>query len=122
MCVICMFMYTERFIISVTAQSSQQVGNSLRLDCTVTDLISDSNMLEIVWTDTSNIILRRISVTSTTAMDSLPVYTDSYTITQLTTSDQGREIQCIANSINPPVAENGSIILNVTGKYICDRI
>ena len=109
-------MYTERFIISITAQSAQQVGNSLTLDCTVTDIISGSNMVEIVWTDNSNIILRRINVTLTATMGSLPVYTDSYTITQLTTSDQGREIQCIASRTDPPVTDSGSIILSVTGK------
>ena len=111
-----MFMYTERFVISVTAQNAQQVGNSLTLDCTVTELINGSNMVEIVWTDNSNIILRRINVTSTTTMGSLPVFTDSYTIAQLTTSDQFREIQCIANRTNPLVTNSGSIILNVTGK------
>ena len=109
-------MYTERFIISVTAQNSQQVGNSLTLDCTVTEVISGSNVVEIVWTDNSNAILRRINVTSTTAMGNLPVYTDSYIITQLTTSDQGREIQCIANRRDPPVTDSGSIILSITGK------
>ena len=107
---------TEHFIISVTAQSPQQVGNLLTLDCTVTEVISGSNMVEIVWTDNSNIILKRINVTSTATMGSLPVYTDSYTITQLTTSDQGREVQCIASRTDPPVMDSGSIILSITGK------
>ena len=107
---------TERFIISLTAQSPQQVGKSLTLDCNVTEVISGSNMVEIVWTDNSNIILRRINVTSTATMGSLPVFTDSYTITQLTTSDQGREIQCVANRTDPPVTDSGNIILSVTGK------
>ena len=109
------FTYTERFIISVTAQNAQQVGNSLTLDCTVTEVVVGSNVLEIVWTNDNN-TLRRINVTSTATMGSLPVYTDSYTIIQLTTSDQGREIQCIADRIDPPVTDSGSIILSVTGK------
>ena len=44
------------------------------------------------------------------------VYTDTYTITQLTTSDHGRVIQCIANRTDPPVMDNSIIILNVVGK------
>ena len=68
-----------------------------------------------MWTDNSNVILQRINATST-IIDSLPVYTDSYTISQLTTSDEGRKIQCTANSIDTPVMDSGSIILDVFGK------
>ena len=51
-----------------------------------------------------------------TVMDGSSVYNDSYTITQLTTSDHGRMIQCIANGTNPPVMDSSSIILSVNGK------
>ena len=72
-----------------------------------------------MWTDNNNLMLRRINVTST-IIGSLPVYTDSYAISQLTTSDEGRVIQCTANSINPPVMDSGNIILDVFGKLkIC---
>ena len=47
---------------------------------------------------------------------SLPVYTDSFMITLLTTSDHNRVIQCIANSLDPPVMDSSVITLNVTGK------
>ena len=70
-----------------------------------------------MWTDNNNAILKRINATST-IIDGLPVYTDSYTISQLTTGDQGRKIQCTANSIDPPVMDSGNIILNVFGKLL----
>ena len=51
-----------------------------------------------------------------TVMNGSSVYTDSYTITQLTTSDQGRVIQCIANRTNPPAMDSSNITLSVNGK------
>ena len=106
----------DRFRINVTASGVQQVGNSLTLNCIIIDLVSGSNnLLEIVWTDNNNTVLRRSNVTSTIP-DSLPVYTDSYTIMQLTTSDESRMIRCTANSIDSPVMESGNIILDVFGK------
>ena len=104
-------------MINLTAHNAQQVGNSLTLKCTITEFISASNTLEILWTD-SIATLKRTNVTSTGTSGLLPVYTDSYTITQLTTSDHGREIQCIANKIDPPVMDSAVIILNVTGKNL----
>ena len=108
-------MYTGRFRVNVTARDAQLVGSSLTLDCTIIELASGSNTLEIVWTDNGG-TLRRTNVTSSRMEGSLPVYTDSFMITQLTTSDHNREIQCIASRTNPPVMDTGAIILNVTGK------
>ena len=105
-------------MIIVSAHNAQQVGSSLTLECTINEFVNGSNTLEIVWTD-SIATLKRTNVTSTGTRSLLPVYMDSYTITQLSTSDQGREIQCIANKIDPPVMDSGVIILNVTGKQFC---
>ena len=90
------------------------MGSSLTLDCTVTEAMNgSSNSLEIVWTS-NNRILKTTNSTPTTS-GSLLVYTDSYIISQLNTSDQGRVIQCIANRAS--ITENSSITLNVTGKF-----
>ena len=111
----CLQFCLARFTVTVTTRNAQQVGSSLTLDCTLTEAMSGSNsLLEIVWTS-NNRILKRTSSTPTTSGSSL-VYTDSYTISQLNTSDQGRVIQCIANRTSPPVTDSGSIVLNITGK------
>ena len=107
--------YTARFRVNVTAREAQQVGSPLTLDCTIIELVSASNALEIVWSDNSG-ILRSTIVTSSRMEGSLPVYTDSFMITRLTTSDHNRVIQCIASRTNPPVMDTGAIILNVSGK------
>ena len=91
------------------------MGSSLILDCTITDMSNNTNSLEIVWI-TNNMMLQRTNVVPT-VIDSLPVYIDSYTISLLTTSDQGRVVECMANSTNPPVIDSNVIMLNVTSKF-----
>ena len=109
--------YIAPFQINIIGRSTQQVGSSLTLDCTITDMGNNTNSLEIVWI-TNNMILQR-TIVMPTVINNLPVYTDSYTISLLTTSDQGRMIQCMANSTNPPVIDSGNVMLNITGKFIC---
>ena len=106
-----MFSCLAPFEINVTAQNMQQVGITLTLDCSIKDIDVTNSSLEIVWI-TNTTILQRTNVTS----NGSSVYTDSYTITQLTTGDHGRVIQCIANRTTPPVIDSSNIILNVIGK------
>ena len=61
--------------------------------------------------------LKRINDVSSTMSNSL-VYTDSYTISQLSTTDDDRVIQCeVVINTNPPVMANYSITLDVSGEY-----
>ena len=118
----CCVFYIAPFQINITGRDTQQVGSSLILDCTLTDMGNNTNSLEIVWI-TNNMMLQR-TIVMPTVINSLPVYTNSYNISLLTTSDQGRVIHCMANSTNPPVIDSGNIMLNITGKfdnynYIC---
>ena len=99
------------FEINITVRNVQQVGNPLTLDCGIKEINVTNSPLEIVWT-TDTTILQRTNVTP----NGSSVYTNSYTITQLTTSDHGRVIQCIANRTTPPVIDSSNIILNVIGK------
>ena len=112
----CFHIYIAPFQINIIDRSTQQVGHSLILDCTITDMGNNTNSLEIVWI-TNNMISQRTVVTPA-IINNLPVYTDSYTVSLLTTGDQGRVIQCMANSTNPPVIDSGNIMLNITGKFI----
>ena len=61
--------------------------------------------------------LERVNNVSSTTMDNSLVYTHSYTISQLSTIDDGRVIQCevVINS-SPSVTGTDSITLNVTGE------
>ena len=71
-----------------------------------------------MWSS-NGIVLRRINDTMDTTLDNLLVYTDSYNISQLSTTDDGRVIQCeVVINASPPVMATDNITLNVMGMYI----
>ena len=79
--------------VNVTALNNQTVGQSLTLQCEVTTVRGITSRVDIVWSSDGTWLERMNNVSSTT-MDNSLVYTDSYTISQLSTTDDGRVIQC----------------------------
>ena len=62
--------------------------------------------------------LNRTDGISLTTMGNSLVCTDSYTISQLSTPDDGRVIQCqVMINASPSVMASDSITLDVTGEY-----
>ena len=105
--------------VTVTAPNNQPVGQSLTLQCNVTTVRGITSRVDIVWRNSigSNELQRMDNVSSTT-MDNSLVYTDSYTISQLSTTDEGRVIQCeVVINASPSVMASDSITLDVTGEY-----
>ena len=103
-------------IVSVTAPITQIVGQSLTLQCKVTTVRGITSRVDIVWTS-GGIELERMNNVSSTTMDTLLVYTHSYTISPLSTTDDGRVIQCeVVINTSPSVMATGSITLDVTGE------
>ena len=103
--------------VSVTAPNTQTVGQSLTLQCEVTTVRGITSRVDIVWSSDGTELERMNDVSSTTMGNSL-VYTDSYTISQLSTTDEGRVIQCdVVIITSPPVMASDNVTLNVTGKY-----
>ena len=97
--------------------NTQTVGQSLILQCEVTTVRGITSKVDIVWSSDYT-ILRRINDTSGTTMDNSLMYTDSYTISQLDTTDDGRVIHCeVVINTSPSVMANDSITLDVTGEY-----
>ena len=103
--------------------TTQTVGQSLTLQCEVTTVRGITSRVNIVWSS-GGTVLRRMNDTTATTMDNSLVYTDSYTISQLSTTDEGRVIQCegVIN-VNPLVTASNSTTLDVTGKsyYLTDQ-
>ena len=100
------------------ALNTQTVGQSLILQCEVTTVRGITSRVDIVWSSDGKELKRMNNVSSTTMNNSL-VYTDSYTISQLSTTDNDGVIQCeVVINVIPPVMANDSIILDVTGKYV----
>ena len=71
-----------------------------------------------MWSSGGTELQRMNDVSSTMIRDSL-VYTNSYVISQLSTTDNGRVIQCeVVINASPPVMTNNSITLNVNGMFV----
>ena len=101
----------------MTAPNTQTVGQSLTLQCEVTTVRGITSRVDIVWSSDGTELQRMNDVSSTT-MDNSLVYTDSYTISQLSTTDEGRVIQCeVVINASPSVMASDSITLDVTGEY-----
>ena len=98
------------------ALDTQTVGQSLTLQCEVTTVRGITSRVDIVWSSNGT-VLRRMNDTTATTMDNSLVYTDSYTISQLSTTDEGRVIQCeVVINASPLVMANNNITLDVTGE------
>ena len=99
--------------VSVTALNNQTVSQSLTLQCDVTTVRGITSRVDIMWSSDGT-VLRRINDTTATSL----VYTDSYTISQLSTTDDGRVIRCeVVINTSPSVMANDSITLDVTGEH-----
>ena len=92
------------------------MGQSLTLQCEVTTVRGITSRVDIVWSS-GGVELERMNNVSSTTMGNLLVYTDNYTISQLSTTDDDRAIQCegVINA-TPPVMANDLITLNMTGE------
>ena len=97
----------------VTTPNTQTVGQSLTLQCEVTTVRGITSRVDIVWSS-GGIVLRRINGTTPTTR---LVYTDSYNISHLNTTDDGRMIQCeVVINTSPSVMATGSITLDVASE------
>ena len=103
----------------ITILNNQTVGRSLALECDVIAVRGITSRVDIVWSSNGVELntIERINVSSVTYNSVL--YTDTYIIPQLRTTDEYREYQCkISINTKLPVIATDSVILNVTGKHI----
>ena len=102
----------------MTDPGTQMLNESLTLQCNVTTVRGITSRVDIVWSSDGTELERMNDVSSTT-MDNSLVYTDSYTISQLCTTDEGRMIQCeVVINASPSVMASDSITLDVDCKYL----
>ena len=102
--------------VAVTPTTGHILGQPLTLQCEVTAVRGITSRVDIVWRDGSMELNR---TNGTTPMGNPPVYTDSYTISLLSTTDDGRVIECeVVINASPPVMANNNVTLDVMGKYI----
>ena len=93
------------------------MGQPLALECELTTVIGITSRVDIVWRSGS-IVLQRMNNTLPIIMSNSQVYTNSYTISQLSTTNDSNMIQCeVVINANPPATTSNSITLDVTGQY-----
>ena len=102
--------------IIITA-GDQTVGNELTLQCDVSIVRGITSSVDMVWRSNDGTELDRTDDIMLTLDGNLQIYTDSHTISQLSTTDDGRVIQCeVVINTNPPVMSTNNITLDVTGE------
>ena len=101
----------------MTALNGQTAGQSLVMQCEVITVRGITSRVDIVWSS-NGITLRRVNDTIATEMNDSLVYTDFYNISQLSTTDDGRVIQCeVVINRNPPITTSNNFTLSVDGEY-----
>ena len=102
----------------VTPAIGHILGQSLTLQCEVTTVRGITSRVDIVWSN-GGMELNRTNGATPTTMDNSLVYTNSYNISQLSETDNGRVIECeVVINASPPVMGSNSVTLDVMGKYI----
>ena len=119
---VCVSLLAPTPTVSATVPNVQIVGQSLTLQCEVTSVRGITSRVDIMWSSDGTELERMNDVSSTT-MDNSLVYTGSYGISQLSTTDDGRVIQCeVVINTSPSVMASDSITLDVTGENIYNII
>ena len=104
-------------IVNISVPDNQTVGQSLTLQCEVIAGSGVTRTVDIVWSS-GGMELERMDDVSPTPMSNSVAYTDSYTISQLSTTDDGRMIECdvtITESLSMMTITR-NITLDVTGE------
>ena len=102
----------------MTAPNTQTVGQSLTLQCEVTTVRGITSRVDIVWSSNGTELQKMNNVSSTMMSNSL-VYTNSYIISKLSTTDDGRVIQCeVLINTSPLVMANDTTTLDLIGMFI----
>ena len=96
------------------AQANQTVGLSETLQCVAFSVGGITSQVDFVWSSRGVELNRTNNVTL--IVDNF-TYINSYTISQLSTSDNGRVFQCeVVINASPSVMASDSATLNVTGE------
>ena len=105
--------------IIIDAPNIPTVGQALTLNCLVTTVRGITSRLDIVWNSNDLELKRTKGVIVNVTTDESMIFTDSYTILQLSTADEDRVLQCeVKINGNTTVTSTEVITLDVTGGCI----
>ena len=97
--------------------SNLTVGQSLTLESSITTVRGITSRVDIVWSSNGLQLIRIDGLNFSSMTNSTVLYTEFYTIPQLSTLDEGRTITCdVFINVMPPVTATDNVTLSVTGK------
>jgi len=103
--------------VKVNASNNQTVGQSLTLECSVTTVRGITSRVDIVWSSNDVEIKRSNNITIKNRINSSELYEDTFSISLLNTTDDGRVYQCkMIIMATPSVVVANNITLDVSGK------
>ena len=104
-------------LIKINLIDNQEVGQSLSLGCSITTVRGITSRVDIVWSSNGGELKRTEGLNHSSTINDSVLYTEFYTIPQLSTLDEGRIITCdVFINAMTPVTATDNVTLNVTGK------
>ena len=104
--------------VTINAPSNQTVGQSLALESSITTVRGITSRVDIVWSSDGVELKKTINANISLTINDSELYEDAFSIPLLSTSDDGRIIQCkVVIMTNPSVFAINNITLEVTGKF-----
>ena len=95
------------------------MGQSLTLESSITTVRGITSRVDIVWSSDGVELRRIMGATPNSTNDNSEVYEDTYDIPLLSTSDDGRVIECeIIIMTTPSIVATNNVTLDVTGKQL----
>jgi len=112
-CILYIILYLLVLSVAISTSVEQTIGESLTLECRIEAENLINSTVDIIWT-TGNTEVRRMENIPSCLISN---YSDFFTISILSRSDNNREYQCkVIINTSPPVTGNDKITLNVTRK------
>ena len=106
-------------LIIVEVRDIKIVGQPLTLNCSVTTVRGITSRLDIVWSSNGTELQKTEGVMVKSITHTSMLFIDCYTISKVSTTDEGRNLQCeVKINRNATVTVTESITLHVTGKYL----
>ena len=103
--------------VTINAPSNQTVGQSLTLESSITTVRGITSRIDIVWSSNGVELKKVQEVNKSLTNNYTELFEDTYNIPLLSTSDDGRVIQCkVVIMTTPSKTAIDYITLDVTGK------
>ena len=103
--------------------NNQTVGQSLTLECRIITVRGITSRVDIMWSSNGSELERTEGLVHTSIVNNSVLYTEFYTISQLSTLDEGRILTCdVFINATSPLTTTDSVTLNVTGKLLAKII